>query len=100
MLEQLHWPTLQHRREEKRLIAFHKAVNNLAPITIPDYVQHPAYSGTRSHSQAYIEIRANYEQYKNSFIARTIRDWNALPPGLVLITSADDFRDSLQKTTV
>ena len=45
---------------------------------------------------AFIEVRANYEAYKNSFIPRTVRDWNALSPDLVLITSVDEFTSSLQ----
>jgi hypothetical protein len=69
---------LQIRRKNKRLIVFHKAVNQNSPVEIPDYVTQSTYSGTRSHSKAFIEIRANYEQYKNSFLPRTIKDWNAL----------------------
>jgi hypothetical protein len=51
---------------------------------------------TRSHSKAFIEIRANYEQYNNSFLPRTIKDWNALPTHLVHATSVDEFDSRLQ----
>ncbi|KAL3872760.1 hypothetical protein ACJMK2_035962 [Sinanodonta woodiana] len=95
MLEHLNWPPLQQRRKQKRFITFHKAINNRVPIEIPEYVQRPSYTGTRSHSNTYIEIRANYEQYKNSFIPRTIRDWNSLPPDLAQVSAADDFRDRM-----
>jgi hypothetical protein len=57
------------------------------------------YGGTRSHSKAFIEIRANYEQYKNSFLPRTIKDWNALPTHLVHVTSVDEFGSRLQSLT-
>jgi hypothetical protein len=75
MLNDLNWQPLQIRRKNKRLIVFHKAVNQNSPVEIPDYVTQSTYSGTRSHSNAFIEIRANYEQYKNSFLPRTIKDW-------------------------
>jgi hypothetical protein len=56
-------------------------------------------SGTRSHSNAFIEIRANYEQYKNSFLPRTITDWNSLSTHLVHVTSVDEFGSRLQSLT-
>jgi hypothetical protein len=47
----------QIRRKNKRLIVFHKAVNQNSPVEIPNYVTQSTYSGTRSHSKAFIEIR-------------------------------------------
>jgi hypothetical protein len=85
MLNDLNWQPLQIRRKNKRLIVFHKAVNQNSPVEIPD--------------KAFIEIRANYEQYKNSFPPRTIKDWNALPTHLVHATSVDEFGSRLQSLT-
>ena len=99
MLNDLNWQPLQIRRKNKTLIAFHKAVSQNSPVEIPDYVTQSTYSGTRSHSKAFIEIRANYEQYKNSFLPRTIKDWNALPTHLVHVTSVDEFGSRLQSLT-
>jgi hypothetical protein len=55
MLNDLNWQPLQIRRKNKRLIVFHKAVNQNSPVEIPDYVTQSTYSGTRSHSKAFIE---------------------------------------------
>jgi len=96
MLQDLEWPPLDHRRRNKRLTTFYKAVNTSIPVDIPDYVHPSTRQNTRTHSRAFIEVRANYEQYKNSFLLRTIRDWNALPPDLVLTPSADAFTSRLQ----
>jgi hypothetical protein len=85
MLNDLNWQPLQIRRKNKRLVVFHKAVNQNSPVEIPD--------------KAFIEIRANYEQYKNSFPPRTIKDWNALPTHLVHATSVDEFGSRLQSLT-
>lgn len=98
MLDQLQWPPLQQRRTNKRLVTFYKATNNLSPVTIPEYVT-TSTGRTRTHDLAYIQLHTSYEQYKNSFLPRTIRDWNALPPDLVQTTSVDEFGLRLQKLT-
>ena len=38
-------------------------------------------------------------EYKNSFLPRAIREWNALPPDLVHAASADEFAARLQNHT-
>ena len=98
MLDDLHWPPLQHRRKLKRLVTFYKAANNLSPVNIPDYVATSS-NRTRNHNLGYIQLHHNYEQYKNSFLPRTIKEWNALPPDLVHAASADEFAARLQNHT-
>ena len=98
MLDDLYWPPLQHRRKLKRLVTFYKAANNLSPVNIPDYVATSS-NRTRTHNLGYIQLHTNYEQYKNSFLSRTIREWNALPPDLVHAASADEFAARLQNHT-
>ena len=100
MLDDLHWPPLQHRRKIKRLTAIFKATNNLSPVTSyhSQYVTTSS-NRTRPHELAYIQLHANYEQYKNSFLLRTIRDGNALPPDLVHAASVDEFTARLQTHT-
>jgi hypothetical protein len=44
MLNDLNWQLLQIRRKNKRLIVFHKAVNQNSPVEIPDYVTQSTYS--------------------------------------------------------
>ena len=90
----LGWPL-----QQKRLTtAFYKASNNLFPFTIPEYVK-PSSGCTRTHDLAYVQLWANYEQYKNSFLLRTFREWNSLPPDLVHAASVDEFTACLQNYT-
>ena len=98
MLTELDWQPLQQRRKNRRLTNFYKAINQLTPVIIPDYIQTPI-RFTRTHDQALIQLPANYEQYKNSFIPRTIRDWNSLPPELVHVKTVDEFSSRLQLLT-
>ncbi|MEW8547660.1 MAG: reverse transcriptase family protein [Candidatus Thiodiazotropha sp.] len=95
MLQTLDWPPLQQRRQARRLTHFYKAANNLSPVRIPEYVTASS-NRTRTHDLAFIQLHTNYEQYKHSFLPRTIREWNALPPDLVHAVSVDDFSSRLQ----
>ena len=73
MLDDLHWPPLQHRIiKVKRLVTFYKATNNLSSVIIPDYVTTPS-NHTRTHDLGYILLHTNYEQYKNTFLPRNIK---------------------------
>ena len=98
MPDDLHWSPLQHRRKLKRLVTFYKATNDLSLVNIPDYVATSS-NRTRTHDLGYIQLHTNYEQNKNSFLPRTIREWNALPPDLVHAASADEFAARLQNHT-
>ena len=98
MLDDLNWPYLEQRRKAKRLTTFYKIANGSSPVTLPDYVK-ASTSRTRSHDRSYTQIQTNYEQYKNSFLPRTIREWNALPPDLVHAESVDDFSSRVQTYT-
>ena len=93
MLTELDWQPLQ-----QRLTNFYKAINQLTPVIIPDYVQTPI-RFTRTHDEAFIQLPVNYEQYKNSFIPCTIRDWNSFPPELVHVKTVDEFSSRLQLLT-
>ena len=98
MLDDLNWPPLEHRSKNKRLTTFYKICNNSSTVTLPDYVK-TSNSQTQSHDRSYIQIQTNYEQYKNSFLPRTIREWNSLPPDLVHAESVDVFSKRLKTLT-
>jgi len=82
------------KKKKRRLTNFYKAINQLTPIIVTDYVQTPI-RFTRTHDQALIQLPANYEQYKNSFITHTIR----VPPELVHVKTIDEFSSRLQLLT-
>ena len=65
--------------------------NNSSTVTLPDYVKtfNSRSYRTRSHDWSYILIQTNYKQNKNSFLPRTIRQWNSFPPDLVHDKSVD-----------
>ena len=78
-LNNLHWPTLQHRRQISRLCMRYKTLNNEAEITAPTYVQHQQFQRTRhSHPRKFTQLQATCDAYNLSVWPRTIKDWKSL----------------------
>ena len=71
MLEHLEWKSLEQRRKDARLTMMYKITNE--KVAIPRNMQDKSFQIPSAAS--------DYRKY--SFFPRTIRDWNALPPGVV-----------------
>ena len=84
MLEDLRWPTLETRRKYMRLVMFYKIVNNEIDIKLPSYImeQRKATRSSGAISKNFIPLQPRLDCYKFSFYARTIVEWNMLPPDL------------------
>ncbi len=96
MLQDLQWSTLAHRRKIQRLTVFHKAVEGYLSIPVRKLL-HPVQRSTRrSHSKSFIELQANKDSFKYSFIPRTVTDWNNLPHHIISIQDPDSFKQQLQ----
>jgi len=81
MLQQLSWPTLQVRRKICRLLTL---FNNESPLTIPScYLQMER--ATRHYHPKRYTLPTSSTNLLSMFYYRTIHDWNALPPYLILI---------------
>ena len=90
MLNQLNWPTLQHRRNQAKLHMFYKIINNL--ISVPyDHLSQTS-TTTRGHSMRYIQLAARTNTYLHSFFPSTIRLWNSLPEEIALSPNFDRFK--------
>ena len=79
LLQNLEWPSLQVRRKQGRLIFFFKILNGL--ICIPNqYLPSPfPVTATRSHHPIKLQqLYTGTDIYHNSFLPRTIPDWNNL----------------------
>ena len=79
MLNELGWHSLSKRREDARLILFHKIINNLAKVP-HEHILVKAYEGTRrKNNHKFRHIGVNTSQYQQSFFPKTIGAWNQLP---------------------
>ena len=93
MMKDLKWQPLHERRREKRLIFFHKIVYDLVAVLRDSILQLNQRKQSTSNSKCVKIMRCNI--YKNSFVPRTISDWNSLPDSLVLHERNEDFKAAL-----
>lgn len=96
LVKNLEWTDLATRREINRLNIFHKAIGGHLAIPVHSYLQPAQRRTRRSNANSYIEHRTRRDCYKFSFIPRTTRDWNNLPPEITSIASPDSFQATVR----
>ena len=93
MLADLDWQTLEKRRKDARLVLMYKMLEGKVSIRCPELK--PAISRSRrasvAHSRQLERSTCKKDLRLNSFLPRTIRDWNNLPSHVVHATCSDDF---------
>lgn len=95
MLNDLQWPSLQHRRYVTRLKLFYNIVNSSSALSIPNHFMNTTYP-TRHHHPLHFEIPfARTDHYKFSYYPKSIRDWNNLPIDIIESQSLQLFLDKL-----
>ena len=95
MMKDLNWQPLHERRREKRLVFFHKIVYDLVAVPRDSILQFNQPKQRTSNSKCVKIMRCNTDMYKNSFVPRTISDWNHLPDSVVLNEKNEDFKAAL-----
>lgn len=94
LLATLNWQPLQVRRQHARLTTFYRLLNK--DIALPPNLVTPGSQRTRSsHPFKCSHIGATIDQYKFSFVPRTIPHWNSLPLTIVSAPSTECFRSRL-----
>ena len=81
LYSEIGWNSLDTRRKRQKLVLFYKMVNHLTPLylssLIPPTVNETSrYNLRNANNISTINARTN--QYFNSFLPSTIRDWNSL----------------------
>ena len=94
---QLYWQTLEERQSVARLCLFHKIVNGLVTVPLPDYMQ-PTYRISKyCHSMTFRLIHSGKDYYTYSFFPLAIVQWNALPANVAVAPSLEIAAASLNK---
>ena len=89
ILGQLKSESLKKRRKDNRLILLYKGLKGKARISTDDLI--PKTRRCRNqHSMAFQVPSAGKDVYTNSFLPRTIRDWNDLPDSLISSSELPD----------
>lgn len=97
MLEHLEWKSLEQRRKDARLTMMYKITNEKVAIPKEGRLIPPKRLSRNMHDKSFQIPSAASDYRKYSFFPRTIRDWNALPPGVVTAPSVEAFKASLTK---
>jgi hypothetical protein len=97
MLDHLGWRSLERRRKDARLALLYKIEYERVAISKEERLIRPKRLTRNMHDRSYLipSTRSDYRKY--SFFPHTIRDWNALPPGIVSATSPEAFKASVAK---
>ena len=83
LIQDLGWTDLQTRRKNFRLTSLYNILNGLFAVSVSDLLT-PADERTRGgHKKSFKHIRANTTLGQNSFLYKTIPDWNRLPPAAI-----------------
>ena len=87
---------LSERRKQHRLILFHKMVHKRAPDylneLVPPMVSHTYFTRNNQNLQ---EIKCRTSSYQNSFLPKTVRDWNLLSAETKNTESQSAFKDKI-----
>lgn len=96
--EELGWKTLQEMRDQHKLVLIYKALNNLAPPYLLDYLHLCNYSENYNLRDREMKIalpRPKTNYLKNSFALSGGKLWNGLPTEARLATSLKLFKKTL-----
>lgn len=91
LVAQLGWDSLSDRRKTARLSLFYKGLHGLAAVPV-DQLKPSSRCTRHSSTNTFHSLSARIDCYKNSFLPRTVVDWNALPDDVRLRPSVDSFR--------
>ncbi|XP_071145327.1 uncharacterized protein [Mytilus edulis] len=97
MLQHLEWRSLSDRRKDSRLVMLYKIEHEKVAIPKNNKLI-PQKRQTRHSNSNSFQIPSCKTQYrKESYLPRTITDWNKLPDNIVNCTSVDSFKSSISK---
>ncbi len=94
---QLRWPTLQTHGFTARMVMFYKVVYQHITLPLPDYVTPKSRTLRGEYGYHYTTVPTRTDVFKFSYFPRTVKCWNILPAPLVLKTSAEAFKNRLQR---
>ena len=92
MLNNLHWLTLESRRQHAKLTMLYKILNI---ISVPHDHLIRTVLPTRDHDCRFIQLASRTNTYLNSFFPSTVRLWNTLPSYVIDSTDFDKFKTNL-----
>jgi hypothetical protein len=96
MLKDLALDELAIRRKIRRLCIFQQARQGHLSLPIGNLLQPVQRLSRHQHQNCYSTISTRKDCYKNSYVPKTLIDWNKLPELITNITNPETFKSSLQ----
>ena len=97
LIQDVGWTDPQTRRKNFRLTSLYTILNGLIAVPGSDLLT-PSDERTRGgHKQVFKDIRACTTLGQNSFLYKTIPDWNHLPPADIESRSIAAFKSQLSE---
>ena len=100
IMNDLGWETLQNRRKKHRLVTFYKMTNGLTPQYLTNLVPQRVHevAGRRlRNDDDFVTPRSKTNLYQNSFLPKTVRDWNDLPIEIKSASSLNSFKNLINR---
>ena len=98
ILKDLNWDSLVNRRTSARLIMMFKIVNGLVAIKASDYLESPTRITRNINQNKFRTVSARCDSYAQSYLPRTIKDWNTLSDSTVASPSINSFKEGLRQS--
>ena len=97
--KELQWETLETRRKNQRLRVLYKTVHGQAPSYLHNAVYAPGVINQRYvlRNENIPSYRARTSMFHNSFIPKSVREWNMLSSDLKDADTLDTFTSKLNK---
>jgi len=99
LLERLKWPTLAERRRSARLVLFYKAHTGVVAIPL-DNILTKADGRTRGAHSNYKQFATKSNLVLNSFIPKTVKQWNSLDLDIKTSSTVAEFKNRLCGDTI
>ena len=96
MLAELGWSSLQHRRQQAKLLMMYRIVHGLIEIHLPQNL-HYASTTTRGHSSRFIVPYCRTDSLTYSFFPSAVRLWNVIPEHQASAPSLEAFKERLTR---
>ena len=98
MLQELGLKTLEHRRRDLRLALLYKLTHEQVNVSTDELcISRPVRNNRSNHIHKHQHPAATTTELRQSFVNRTIPEWNALPAAASEAPTLDSFKAQLPK---
>ncbi len=95
MLQQLGWRSLLQRRADIRLTFLYKSLNGLIAADLLQFLTPQHRASRHNHPMSFVPLSETKQYIQQSFLPRTVIQWNNLPQTIVMSTSLDTFKQGV-----